>query len=535
VVRGCVVALGPVRFTPAGCAKSFARINGRVRIRKPLVQGSFSAALARAARLDQTIPFERVQAVLGEEAEHVAMQLQRNVERVGEPERSSGVFQELTQRLAARAKHGVYAAELGFLRRRAEEQGLCELGRVIDWALGRLGELDARAEWLVRGTSPEQLAALDPVRDSDRIYHHLLRSFRAEARVVETLAINRVATWQSLALFLRSTREAERNPIGRFFDTYALFANYFEWGEHSERGSRAVERMNQIHGRYFLPNEGMKYVLLNTAFTWLDGIDRIGHRALGPIEREGFFQAHVRLGRAMHIQELSDDAAEMYAWFTDVNARNAFHTPLKTETFELFIKNSFGAAAAELEVLSVAARVAMDAHYRAALGYEEPSSREKRAVKSALASLAGRAEVRPGAIYLRSLARTPNRVESGHPSELGVSERSRWLPRAGAGENGGYPRAQAPLRTPDEAAPTRLPTYGWDDIRQHCTLESLWVVIDGDVYDVTGFVHEHPGGAERLLEWGGRDASAAFQAASHGALTHVLRLNYRIGRAAAAP
>jgi predicted heme/steroid binding protein len=279
----------------------------------------------------------------------------------------------------------------------------------------------------------------------------------------------------------------------------------------------------------------MKYVLLNTAFTWLDGIDRIGHRALTPIEREGFFQAHVRLGRAMNIRELSGDAAEMYAWFREINVRNAFHTPLKTETFELFVKNSFGSAAAELEAMSVAGRAAMDEHYRSALGYAEPSAREKRTVRAALASLAERVESRPGAIYLRSLSRTPNRVESGHPSELGVSERSRWLPRAGAGENGGYPVAQVPLGPGEAAAETRLPRYGWDDIRRHCTAESLWVVIDGDVYDVTGFIREHPGGAERLLEWAGRDASAAFRAASHGPLTHVLRLNYRIGRAATPP
>jgi cytochrome b involved in lipid metabolism len=429
----------------------------------------------------------------------------------------------------------VHVTELDFLRRRAESLGLPALAKAIGGALANIDELHARADWLVRGTSPEQLAALDPRRDSDRIYHHLLRSFRAEARVVETLAINRVATWESLALFLRTTREAERNPIGRFFDTYALFANYFEWGERSERGARTVERINQIHGRYFLPNEGMKYVLLNTAFTWLDGIDRIGHRALSPVEREGFFQAHVRLGTAMNIRELSADSAEMYAWFREVNARNAIHTPFKTRTFELFVKNSFGSAAAELEVMLVAAQVAMDEHYRAALGYPEPGAREKRAVRAALAALAQRAESRPGAIYLRSLGRTPNRVESGHPSELGVSERSRWLPRVGAGENAGFPAAQVPLPSALEAPEMRLPSYGWDEIRRHATAESLWLVIDGCVYDVTCFIREHPGGAERLLEWAGQDASAAFAAAAHGPLTQVLRLNYRIGRVVGAP
>jgi cytochrome b involved in lipid metabolism len=494
------------------------------------VQSSFSAALAKAARLEQSTPFERLTDVLGEEAEFVARRLLDEVQQLSAAERSSELFGELVERLMLRAKNGVYVAELDFLRRRAVSLGLSELASAIDGALRRLTELEARAEWLVRGTSPEQLSGLDPCADSDRIYHHLLRAFRAEARVVETLAINRVATWEALALFLRSTREAERNPVGRFFDTYALFANYFEWGEASERGIRAVERMNQIHGRYYLPNDGMKYVLLNTAFTWLDGIDRIGHRALTPLEREGFFQAHVRLGRAMHIAELSNDQVEMYTWFCDVNRRNAFHTPLKTQTFELFVKNSFGSAVAEHEVMLAAACVAMDEHYRAALGYAEPSAREKRSVRSAIAAVAERAQGRPGSIFLRSLSRTPHRVESGRPSELGVSERSRFLPRPNGASNGGYPEAQRPLAHEGEAPAMRLPTYSWDEVRRHSGADSSWIVIDGDVYDVTGWLAEHPGGPERLLEWAGKDASAAFRDAKHGPLTHVLRLNYRVGR-----
>lgn len=493
------------------------------------MQSSFNAALAKAARLEQSTPFERLQAVLGEETEFIAQRLVAGVQQVPASERGSEIFVELVGRLEQRARKGVHVAELDFLRRRAESLGLPGLAGALDAALRRLVELEARAEWLVRGTSPEQLVALDPITDSDRIHHHLLRTFRAEARVVETLAINRVATWEALALFLRSTREAERNPVGRFFDTYALFANYFEWGAESGRGTRAVERINEIHGRYYLPNEGMKYVLLNTAFTWLDGVDRIGHRALAPLEREGFFQAYVRLGRAMHIAGLSGDQAEMYAWFRDVNARNAFHTPFKTQTFELFVENSFGASADPSGML-LATRVAMDEHYRAALGYSEPSAGEKRMVRAAVAALAERAEGRPGSISLRSLSRTPNRVESGRPSELGVSGRSRFLPRVNGTPSAGYPVAQRPLAGAADAPPMRLPSYSWSEVQRHTGGESVWIVIDGDVYDVTGWLAEHPGGAERLLAWAGKDASAAFHEAKHGPLTQVLRLNYRVGR-----
>ena len=494
------------------------------------MQSSFAAALAKAARLEQSTPFERLQTALEEERQYVAASLLQAVAHVPESERGSEVFGELVGRLSLRAKNGVHVAELDFLRRRAASFGFPELAHAIERALGRLDELHARADWLVRGTSAAELERLEPSRDSDRIYHHLLRTFRAESRVVETLAINRVATWESLALFLRSTREAERNPVGRFFDTYALFANYFEWGEASERGTQAVARMNQIHGRYFLPNDGMKYVLLNTAFTWLDGIDRIGHRALLPLEREGFFQAHVRLGRAMQIEGLSFDQGEMYEWFRQVNERNAFHTPLKTETFELFVKNSFGSATSEHAIMLTAGRVAMDAHYRAALGYAAPTSREQQSVRSALASLAVRVEARPGAIFLRSLSRTPNRVESARPSELGVSERSRWLPRVSGSPTGEPPEAQRPLAHASQAPAVRLPSYSWDEIQRHASGDSLWIVLDGEVYDVTGWQNEHPGGVGRLREWAGKDASQAFRQAKHGPLTDVLRLNYRIGR-----
>ncbi len=498
------------------------------------MQDNLSSALAKAARLEHATPLERLDAAVREESEHIAAQLLHRLGQVTDSERGSDVFRELAARLELRSGNGVHAAELTYLRRRAEALGAPALARAIDAASQQMSELTARVEWLVRGTPAALVEALDPHRDSDRLYCHLLRSFRAEARIVETLAINRVSTWESLALFLRSTREAQHNPVGRFFDTYGLFANFFEWGEASLRGSQAVQRINQIHGRYFIPNEGMKYVLLNTAFTWLDGIDRIGHRALSSVEREGFFNAHVRLGRAMHIEELSFDYAEMYAWFRRTNQQNAFHTPLKTETFELFVKSSFGAATRERDAMLRAARVAMDEQYRAALGYAAPAAGEVHAVRASLAALAERLHAGPGAIFVRSLEPTPARPASSCPSELGVSERSSFLPRASTGQNGGYPELQSPLPDAASAAAMPLPVYGWEEIRRHVSDASTWIVIDGDVYDVSAWLEQHPGGAERLREWAGRDASRAFREAAHGPLTQVLRLNFRIGSAVGA-
>ena len=54
------------------------------------------------------------------------------------------------------------------------------------------------------------------------------------------------------------------------------------------------------------------------------------------------------------------------------------------------------------------------------------------------------------------------------------------------------------------------------DIAGHNTADDLWTVVDGEVYDLTDFAPEHPGGLGILLRYAGRDATAAY-AAVHSA------------------
>ncbi|KAL4794012.1 FMN-dependent dehydrogenase-domain-containing protein [Aspergillus venezuelensis] len=50
------------------------------------------------------------------------------------------------------------------------------------------------------------------------------------------------------------------------------------------------------------------------------------------------------------------------------------------------------------------------------------------------------------------------------------------------------------------------------DVATHDSRASCWVVIRGQVYDLTSFLNEHPGGAAVILEYGGRDATGVFEA-----------------------
>ncbi|KAI0120137.1 mitochondrial cytochrome-like protein b2 [Nemania sp. FL0031] len=49
-----------------------------------------------------------------------------------------------------------------------------------------------------------------------------------------------------------------------------------------------------------------------------------------------------------------------------------------------------------------------------------------------------------------------------------------------------------------------------EEISAHNSIDDLWVVVDGIVYDLSDFAPEHPGGVEVLLQHAGRDATAAY-------------------------
>ncbi len=88
---------------------------------------------------------------------------------------------------------------------------------------------------------------------------------------------------------------------------------------------------------------------------------------------------------------------------------------------------------------------------------------------------------------------------------------------------------------PGWAAGDDLPAYRLEDVAQHDTLESCWVVIDGQVYDLTTHIPMHPTAPDVLAPWCGGDASAAMRtkgldpAEEHSAAAWGLLAIYRIG------
>lgn len=71
--------------------------------------------------------------------------------------------------------------------------------------------------------------------------------------------------------------------------------------------------------------------------------------------------------------------------------------------------------------------------------------------------------------------------------------------------------------------------YTLEEIREHNLSTGAWLVIHDKVYDITGFLEEHPGGEEVLLEQAGADATESFEDVGHSTDAREMLLQYYIG------
>lgn len=49
------------------------------------------------------------------------------------------------------------------------------------------------------------------------------------------------------------------------------------------------------------------------------------------------------------------------------------------------------------------------------------------------------------------------------------------------------------------------------EVAKHNSVRSCWVIISGNVYDVTDFLGSHPGGSHSILRLAGQDATDAYE------------------------
>merc|ERR1719313_650892 len=55
-----------------------------------------------------------------------------------------------------------------------------------------------------------------------------------------------------------------------------------------------------------------------------------------------------------------------------------------------------------------------------------------------------------------------------------------------------------------------IKTFTREEIAKHNQDGDAWVVVDGEVYDISNFAMAHPGGEQIILEYAGQDGTEVF-------------------------
>lgn len=74
-----------------------------------------------------------------------------------------------------------------------------------------------------------------------------------------------------------------------------------------------------------------------------------------------------------------------------------------------------------------------------------------------------------------------------------------------------------------------LKVYQRSQVAKNNDGKSALIIIKNNVYDVTKFLSEHPGGEEVLLEQAGKDSTDAFEGVGHSAEAREMMKRYRVG------
>ena len=253
---------------------------------------------------------------------------------------------------------------------------------------------------------------LDPEKDHQRIiFLSTCYDFPFDTTRALEFALFRTFCIPSISALLDRTGEFSQRPQKRYDDTDIIVSELLEWGYDSERGKRALRRLNQLHGRFTIANEDFLYVLSTFIFEPIRWNERFGWRLLCEQERLGYFYFWREVGRRMNIRDIpvgyddferfNKDYEREHYRFTEANRRvGAATRELFASWFPRFLA----------PVVRSAIYALLDDRLIESFGFPQPSQLMRRLVPGAL-------RLRARFVRLLPPLKEPRlRTEMGHPT-----------------------------------------------------------------------------------------------------------------------
>jgi hypothetical protein len=188
----------------------------------------------------------------------------------------------------------------------------------------------------------DQIRALDPWQDHQRIVF-LSTCYESPFDTTRALefALFRTFCVPTIAALLDQTGEFQLRAQKRYDDTDLIVSELLEWGYDSDRGKRALRRMNQLHGRFAIANDDFRYVLSTFIYEPIRWNARFGWRLMCEQERLGMFYFWREVGRRMNIADLPEDYADFQRFNVDYERTHYRYTDVShrvgTATREMFL------------------------------------------------------------------------------------------------------------------------------------------------------------------------------------------------------
>ena len=136
----------------------------------------------------------------------------------------------------------------------------------------------------------EQIRQLDPLRGHQKIVFLSMRlEFPFDTTRALELALFRTYCVPSISTLLDRTGEFGQRAQKRYDDTDILISEMVDWGYDSERGRRAISRINALHGRFQIANRDFLYVLSTFIYEPIRWNARFGWRPLCEEEKQAYY------------------------------------------------------------------------------------------------------------------------------------------------------------------------------------------------------------------------------------------------------